>query len=205
MPVYFPCLYDIAGVMDDVSYIATTTLRPRPTTRMSCVHAGLGETWVGMPAGSVVSTEDARNTVASLQQTGLSVTLEDHIERILWAKLAVNASLNGLTAIMGCRNGAVLQSDHGLSLISTLCAEVGRVMEASNIPVPTDLLPMVLQVVSDNADNFSSMYQDVSSGRATEADYINGFVVKRGALLGVPTPANGIIYDLIKMKEEIRT
>lgn len=171
---------------------------------MNCVHAGLGETWVGTPKGSVVSPGYARATVASLQQTGLTVTLADHIERVLWDKLAVNASLNGLTAIMGCRNGAVLDSHHGLSLVRMLCAEVAHVMEASNTPVPTDLLSKVLRVVRQNADNFSSMYQDVASGRATEADYINGFVVNKGALLGVPTPANRIIYDLIKMKEELR-
>lgn len=158
-----------------------------------------------MPPGSAIALEDAQATVASLQQTGLHVTLEGNIDQILWEKLAVNASINGLTALMSCRNGAVLDSVHGLSLMKSLCAEVGHVVEASKIPLRTDLLSAATRVAHQNADNFSSMHQDMVSGRATEIDYINGFVVKKSALLGVPTPTNLAIYDLIKMKEEMRT
>lgn len=159
---------------------------------------------MGEPPGSTLSVEDARATVASLQHTDLSVTLEGNIENVLWNKLAVNASINGLTAIMGCRNGAILESDHGLSLVKDLCAEVGLVMEASEIPVPGDLLTRVLNVVHLNANNFSSMHQDMAYGRATEVDYLNGFVVKKGNQLGVSTPTNRVVYDLIKTKEFIR-
>lgn len=175
-----------------------------PLNRFKCVHSGFGETWVGVPPGSKVSVEDVQATVASLQQTDLSVTLEENIENVLWHKLAVSASINGLTAILGCRNGAILDSDHGLSLVKDLCAEVGLVMEASEIPVPEDLLSRVLNVVRLNAKNFSSMHQDMAYGRATEVDYLNGFVVKKGNLLGVPTPTNRVVYDIIKMKELIR-
>lgn len=175
-----------------------------PSNRFKCVHSGFGETWVGVPPGSTLPLEDAHATVASLQQSYLRVTLEGNIENILWHKLAVNASINGLTAIMGCRNGAILESDQGLSLVKDLCAEVGLVMEASEIPVPSDLLTRVLNVVRLNAKNFSSMQQDMACGRATEVDYLNGFVVKKAKLFGVSTPTNRVIYDLVKMKELIR-
>lgn len=172
-----------------------------PLNRFKCVHSGFGETWVGRPPGSTLSLEDTQATVAALQQTGLSVKLEDKIEDVLWHKLAVNAAINGLTAIMGCRNGAILDSDHGRSLVKHLCAEAGLVMKASGIPVPDDLLSRVLNVVRLNANNFSSMHQDMAFGRATEVDYLNGFVVKKGNLLGVHTPTNRVVYDLVKMKE----
>lgn len=169
------------------------------------MHAGLGETWVGRPPASTLPYEDARAIVASLQQSGLRVTLKEDIERVLWGKLAVNASINGLTAILGCRNGAVLDSSHGMSVVERLCAEVGDVMEACEIPPPEGLLSMVLDVLNLNANNFSSMHQDIVAGRATEIDYINGFVVKKGNLLGVPVPTNRAIYDLIKLKEAMQT
>lgn len=189
-----------------VSKQLTSSPTTRPTVilsfnRFKCVHSGFGETWVGAPPGSTLSLEDVHATVASLQQTDLSVTLEGNIETVLWHKLAVNASINGLTAIMGCRNGAILESNHGKSLVKDLCAEVGLVMEASEIPVPGDLLTRVLSVVRLNAKNFSSMHQDMAYGRATEVDYLNGFVVKKANQLGVSTPTNRAVYDLIKMKE----
>lgn len=113
----------------------------------------------------------------------------------------MNASINGLTALLECRNGVIIETSHGRSLVEMLCSEVGHVMTASKVIAPTDLLSKVQRVIHENAHNFSSMHQDIAFGQLTEIDYINGFVVTKGLLLQVPTPANRIIYDLIKMKE----
>lgn len=172
--------------------------------RFHCVHAGLGQTFLGIPQSSTLSPAEAASTVASLEQSGLNVSMEHEIERVLWEKLAVNASINGLTALLECRNGAIADTTHGKALVEMLCAEVAHVMKASKMRVPKNLLSRVLLVLDQTANNFSSMHQDMASGRLTEVDYINGFVVTQGSLLQVPTPANRTIYDLIKMKEGIR-
>lgn len=130
--------------------------------------------------------------------------MEDRVEHVLWEKLAVNASINGVTALLDCCNGSVIENRHGLSLIERLCREVGQVMKAAKMDVSEDLVSKVMQVLEQNAGNSSSMRQDMLAGRATEIDYINGFVVQRGMVLGVPTPTNRAIYDLIKLKEAVR-
>lgn len=127
------------------------------------------------------------------------------MEQVLWEKLAVNACINGVTALVGCRNGVVSESPHGRHLARILCAEVAHVMQASGLEVPSDLVEKVLHVARQTGENLSSMQQDVSCGRSTEIDYINGFVVRQGMLLQVPTPANQMIHNLIKMKEAMHT
>lgn len=46
-----------------------------------------------------------------------------------------------------------------------------------------------------------SLLQDVIKGRRTEVDYLNGYVVKKGEEVGVPTPMNRAIVDLMRKVE----
>ena len=47
----------------------------------------------------------------------------------------------------------------------------------------------------------SSTAQDLMAGRRTEIDDLNGFVVRRGAALGVPTPVNRTLQALVGLAE----
>ena len=42
------------------------------------------------------------------------------------------------------------------------------------------------------------MLQDVEARRATEVDFLNGGIVEFGRRLGVATPANEMIWSLVK-------
>jgi 2-dehydropantoate 2-reductase len=48
---------------------------------------------------------------------------------------------------------------------------------------------------------FSSTAQDLNLGKRTEIDSLNGFITRRGAQLGVPTPVNHALYTLVKLAE----
>jgi 2-dehydropantoate 2-reductase len=50
-------------------------------------------------------------------------------------------------------------------------------------------------------ENLSSLLQDVMKRRRTEIEYLNGDVVRRGAALDVPTPANALVVDLVQRLE----
>jgi 2-dehydropantoate 2-reductase len=50
----------------------------------------------------------------------------------------------------------------------------------------------------------SSTAQDISRGKRTEIDALNGYVARRGAELGVPTPANRTLHALVKLLEASR-
>src|SRR5205085_9629541 len=44
--------------------------------------------------------------------------------------------------------------------------------------------------------------QDLVKGRRTEIPYINGFVAKKGEEIGIPTPTNAILTDIVLRVEK---
>jgi len=55
--------------------------------------------------------------------------------------------------------------------------------------------------VAQMPSQHSSMAQDLACGRRTEIDALNGYVQRRGAQLGLQTPANQALLALIKPTE----
>lgn len=50
-------------------------------------------------------------------------------------------------------------------------------------------------------ENISSLLQDVMKRRRTEIDYLNGHVARRGGELGIATPANALVVELVHRLE----
>jgi len=48
----------------------------------------------------------------------------------------------------------------------------------------------------------SSTAHDLRRGKPTEIDFLNGHIVRRGELLGVPTPANRLLWAAVKLLED---
>ncbi|MEG3066362.1 ketopantoate reductase C-terminal domain-containing protein [Acetomicrobium sp.] len=46
------------------------------------------------------------------------------------------------------------------------------------------------------------MLQDVTKKRKTEIEVINGAIVKEGVQLGISTPVNKVLYNLVRVREK---
>ncbi|KAF2103953.1 hypothetical protein NA57DRAFT_29906 [Rhizodiscina lignyota] len=128
-------------------------------------------------------------------------------------KLAMNSILNPLTALMDCRNGALLYNFANTRTMRLLLSEISsvyiRLPELEGLPnVNTRfsserLETLVVGVANKTAANVSSMLADIRAGRQTEIDYINGYVVKRGEELGITAGFNYMLCQLVKGKQNI--
>jgi len=67
-----------------------------------------------------------------------------------------------------------------------------------------DTLAMTYRIAEAMPAQFSSTAQDLARGKPTEIDHLNGYVVRRGEALGVPTPANRVLHALVKLLEAKR-
>ncbi|KAL5495080.1 PAN5 [Sanghuangporus weigelae] len=165
-----------------------------------------------------------RNTVAVLQNlSGLQTKWDSFsdMQVILRQKLVVNCVINPLTSILGCRNGRVFEHDAGKRLAFRICKEASRVfkkeaignrdpgVEPDEVYVPPELslnslLRECERVARVTDSNTSSMLADLKKGRkATEVEYLNGYLMTLGKRYDEAVPVNASLVDLIKMRAEI--
>jgi 2-dehydropantoate 2-reductase len=124
---------------------------------------------------------------------------------LLWGKLAINAAINPLTALLGVENGALLERPAARVLLRELACETAAVAAALGIRLPqADPAAAAESVAQKTAANRSSMLQDIERGAPTEIDAICGAIVRAGEQAGVPTPVNRTIWRLVKAVEEGR-
>ncbi|MCP4341125.1 MAG: 2-dehydropantoate 2-reductase [Desulfobulbaceae bacterium] len=162
-------------------------------------HAGSGLTYLGFlkpPKTQVAALLQKTSDIFSAG--GLQVHLTDNILARLWAKLFVNAGINALTAILGCKNGELLTLPGVDRRMDAAVAEAMQIAREKNIPIMDEPHQTTRTVCRKTAKNVSSMLQDVQNTRRTEIDAINGAVISLGKTLGIETPENSLLYNQIK-------
>lgn len=165
------------------------------------VHAGVGRSCFGKVTCNEVIFQ---STLSTLQSAGLGGERDDEIERSLWLKLAANACINPITALLEAPNGIMEAKEE---ICQKICEEIALVAEASNessAPSADEMASFTKEAVRQTAKNKSSMLQDVLAERPTEIDYINGWIVSRAASLGIDTPENRNLVELMRSKERRR-
>ncbi len=134
-----------------------------------------------------------------LQGAGFDLeTVSDPVS-LLWGKLVINAAINPLTALLRVPNGELLTHPEARGLLAGAAREAAEVAACQGVVLPyADPVEMVEDVARSTAGNSSSMLQDVLRGAKTEVDAINGAIVAEGERLGVPTPINRVLWQLVR-------
>lgn len=160
-------------------------------------HAGQGPTLIGQADGR---SERARTIADALTTARLPATVVPDIERHQWRKLAVNAAINGLTALAEVPNGTLIEDPELRHAAALVAREVEAVARARGIELG-DVVAAVEQVARATAANRSSMLRDVETGGRTEVDAIHGAVVAAGEAVGVDVPATRVLAALVAARE----
>jgi 2-dehydropantoate 2-reductase len=117
---------------------------------------------------------------------------------MLWDKLTWNAAFNAVTAVTRRTVGELLSTDDGRELVRGAMLEVVAVAQADGVPLDAARVDQELQHSADELGSLkTSMLQDRERGRRLEYDALNGAVLRAGARLGVPTPINRVLHDLL--------
>lgn len=157
-------------------------------------HHGRGELVIG--AGP-----DSEAIATSFADAGVPVQVLADLRAAQWSKLVVNCAYNALSAISRLPYGRMIQGPGIEATMREAVAECLAVAHAEGIPLPADLWPQVRALADAMPTQQSSTAQDLARGRRSEIDQLNGYVVRRGAALGVPTPVNRALHGLVKLLE----
>lgn len=169
-------------------------------------HAGRGDLVIGdMPGRTAPARDGALARVAAwFGAAGVPCRVSPDIEADLWIKLITNAALNPISAAVHATYGDVVSLPEARETVRQLVVECVAVARASGVALPDeDFVQMNWSFAERVGAVYASTAQDLERGRRTEIDALNGFVVRRGLEVGVPTPVNQSLLALVKLREKL--
>jgi 2-dehydropantoate 2-reductase len=121
-----------------------------------------------------------------------------------WRKVIFNASTNPVGALTGLTHGRVCERPDLRAIVSTLVDEGKTVATAQGITLDADPEELIDHAARPDVafDHKASMLQDVEARRATEIDFLNGGIARFARELGIPTPLNDALTQLVKALED---
>lgn len=182
-------------------YAGTTTDGAWIKGFLSIHRAGRGKTWLG-PLNATACKQTQNSGITCLtRMTNMDISLTDNILLKLQEKVAINAAINGMTALHNCPNGDLLKPEHQ-TFVASLCRETAQVLSEDGYTVSgQQLFEAANHVATITAENFSSSLQDVRQNRRTELQWINGYLLSRAQVHGLEAPTHKHLMEQLAAKD----
>jgi 2-dehydropantoate 2-reductase len=143
-----------------------------------------------------------------INEAGIPTRASDQVMQYVWGKIIYNSALNSLGAILEVNYGKLAEIEYSKTLMDCIIREIFAVMEAMQektlwADADSYLHDFYTKMIPTTAAHHASMLQDIQRGRRTEIDSLNGAVADLGKMLGIATPVNEVITQLVKAKETL--
>jgi 2-dehydropantoate 2-reductase len=163
-------------------------------------HLGRGDLVVGPKS-------ERTEMIANLfLQAKVPCRMSENIEGELWTKLVWNCALNAVSGLGQVTYGEIIASEDAKRVVEAVVYEVLAVAKAKGVHPPGFEDPRVavagaFKIAEQMSATRSSTAQDMSRGKRTEIDSLNGHVARLGEALKVPVPVNHTLHTLVKLYE----
>lgn len=173
-----------------VVYVATEMAGPGHVR-----HHGRGELVIEPYRGS----EEAAQ---ALVDAGVPTEVSTDVRAALWQKLILNCAYNAVSAIAQKPYGETVAGEGIRDVMRDVVEECLAVAEAEGVRLERAAVEAAVgKLAASMPTQSSSTAQDLARGRRTEIDYLSGLIVRRGAARGIATPANRVLWALVKLLE----
>jgi 2-dehydropantoate 2-reductase len=191
---YLRAAYDESRLIGGVAYVATTVSAPGVIAR------------TGPLARLIVGEFDGRRSArveafhAAALRGGIDAEVNDDIRRAIWDKFVFLVGLSATTTTMRAPIGPIRENPQSRALLLDLMREVVAVGRAHGIPLPEDYAEQRLEFADGvSAKMTSSMHHDLERGNRLEVRWLSGGVVELGREVGVETPLNRAVADILSI------
>ena len=162
------------------------------------------------------NTSHHLNNVKRLLEMMGTVEVDSNFIGSRWSKLLINSAFSGMSAVLGCTFGEAAGNKASRRIVQALIKECIDVCAAGNIkiePVQGKDIVKLLDyrsrlkkaislfiipiAIRKHAKLKASMLQDLEKNKKTEVDAINGIASAFGRKVGVPTPMNDKVVEIV--------
>jgi 2-dehydropantoate 2-reductase len=184
-------------IMGGVCYVATSIARPGVIGRTGTLERMVFGEFDG------IASPRAQRFLRACLAGGIKAELARDIRREIWEKFVFLVALSGTTTTMRTTIGPIRANPQTRVFLFDVMREVVAVGQAHGIDLPADYAEQRLRLADDLApDMTSSMHHDLERGNRLEVRWLSGGVVELGRAVGVPTPLNRAIADILALRAE---
>jgi len=186
--------FGVSRVMGGVGYVATTIDRPGVIRQTGPMQRLLFGEFDG------TTSERGQRLLEACLKGGIAAQLSADIRREIWQKYVFLVGLSGTTTTIRKPIGPIRENAQTRAFLRDVMREVVAVARGQGIDLPFDYAEQRLALADDVAhDMTSSMHHDLERGNRLEVRWLSGGVVELGEAVGVPTPLNRAIADILAL------
>lgn len=146
------------------------------------------------------ASERTRRLDAAMQGAGFTARLTPAIEREMWEKWTLLATMGGICCLMRGSIGEIEAASGGRDFVLRFLAEVVRVIETDGVAPSAPFLDAITkQLTQKGSPMASSMYRDLVAGLPVEADQIVGDLEARAKQHGIDVPLVSAAYTHLRV------
>jgi len=164
-------------------------------------HDTGGKTWISPFLPKPASMDEVNLLAETLIRGGANIVAMEDARGALWTKLIFNSASNPMGALTHLPHGVACDQPGVRRVMRELVNEGKAVADALGITLDSDPDALIDYGREKAYQHPPSMLTDVLNKRVTEIDALNGGIARLGAELGIPTPLNAAIADIIKALE----
>jgi 2-dehydropantoate 2-reductase len=180
------------AVVGGVCYIASTLAEPGVVRQTGTMQKLVFGEYGG------AATDRLRRFAQACADAGIDHVLSAEIERRLWEKFVFLVGLSACTTAMRAPIGALRGEPRARAFLRDVMDEVVQVARAEGVALAPDFAEDRLAFADQlPAAMTSSMHHDLDRGSRLELPWLSGDVVDRGRRLGVATPCNRAVADIL--------
>ena len=161
-------------------------------------HDTGGKSWIRPFLPKPASMDEVRQLADALIRGGADIVVMEDARGALWTKLIFNSASNAMGAMTRLPHGVACDQPGVRQVMRALVDEGKAVADALGITLDSDPDALIDFGREKAYQHPPSMLTDVLNERATEIDALNGGIVHLGKELGIATPLNAAITEIIK-------
>jgi len=147
--------------------------------------------------------ERVERVASFFDRARIAYTIPEDMIRTLWYKLMINVGINQASAVLRAPYGVFQRLPEARRVMDAAMLELIAISKAKGTGLAeADLQSWYRTLAGLAPEAKTSMLQDVEARRKTEVEIFSGTVVRMGEETGLPTPVNGLLFDMIRAIEQ---
>jgi 2-dehydropantoate 2-reductase len=181
-------------IVGGVGYIGSKIARPGVISHTGTMQRLLFGEYDGSSSPRVAALHEA------CLRGGINAEISADIRRAIWEKFVFLVGLSSTTTSMRATLGPIVGNSRTRAFLLDVMREVVSVGRAHGVNLPEKFAEARLAFCDSLPYEMdSSMHADLDAGNRLEVDWLSGAVVELGNEVGIPTPMNRAVRDILTL------